>query len=113
MDSRQQLPRDLPGDPGLAGLLGLTAATVAIHGYHLGIEDQAISLPAILRHLNRALFPHDAILFEAQTKPTLIDEIVAGVVRATHLPLDWALLLFHLLAIFLLLLGAWRVAQKC
>jgi hypothetical protein len=97
----------------LAGLLGLTAATVAIHGYHLGIEDQAIYLPAILKHLNPALFPHDGILFEAQTKPTLIDEIIAGVVRATHLPLDWALLLFHLLAIFLLLLGAWRVAHKC
>ena len=96
-----------------AGLLGLTAATVAIHGYHVGVEDQAIYLPAILKHLDPTLFQRDAVFFEAQTRPTLIDETVAGIVRATHLPLDWVLLLFHLLATFLLLLGAWRVVRRC
>jgi len=97
----------------LAGLLGLTAGAVAIHGYHVGVEDQAIYLPAILKHLDPSLFQHDTVFFEAQTRPTLIDETVAAVVRVTHLPLDWVLLLFHLVATFLLLLGAWRVARRC
>ena len=57
-----------------AGLLGLTAATIAIHGHHVGVEDQAIYIPAILKHLDPALFQRDAVFFEAQTRPTLIDE---------------------------------------
>jgi len=113
LNSPRQLRNYLPGCQVLAGLSGLTAATVAIHGYHVGVEDQAIYLPAILKHLDPALFPHDAIFFESQTRPTLIDEIVSEVVQCTHLPLERALLLFHLLAIFLLLLGAWRVARRC
>jgi hypothetical protein len=96
-----------------AGLLGLTVATIAIHGYHVGVEDQGIYLPGILKNLNPGLFPHDAAFFEAQTKATLIDEIVAGVVRTTHLSLDWTLLLFHLLSVFLLLLAGWRVGRRC
>jgi hypothetical protein len=96
-----------------AGLLGLTAATILIHGYHVGVEDQGIYLPGILKDLSPSLFPHDAIFFEAQTRPTLIDETIAAVVRTTHLSVEWALLLFHLLTIFLILLGAWRVVRRC
>ncbi|MDT8068603.1 MAG: glycosyltransferase family 39 protein [Terriglobia bacterium] len=103
----------LPGYRGAAGLLALTAATVAISGYHVGVEDQAIYLPGILRTLNPALFPNDAALFETQTKHTLITQIVADFTRLTHLSVEWGLLFFHLLAIFLLLLAVWRVADRC
>lgn len=103
----------LPGYRGIAGLLALTGATVAINGYHVGVEDQAIYLPGILRSLNPALFPHDAVLFETQSNHTVITQTIAGFTRVTHLPVEWSLLLFHLLAIFLLLLAAWRVADRC
>lgn len=86
---------------------------MAIHGYHVGVEDQAIYLPAILRDFDPSLYPHDSFFFEAQTRPTLIDETITAFVRLTHVPLDWTLLLFHLLTMFLLLLGAWRVARRC
>ena len=97
----------------MIGLGALTGATVAIHGYHVGVEDQAIYLAGILHHLNPALFPHDAILFEAQTRHTRIDELVASLIRFSHLSMDWSLLALHLVTIFLLLLGAWRVAKLC
>ncbi len=103
----------LPGYRGLIGLGALTAATVAIHGYHVGVEDQAIYLPGILRTLNPLLFPHDAVLFETQTKHTVITQTVAAFTRFTHLPIEWGLLFFHLFSIFLLLLAMWRLAQRC
>jgi hypothetical protein len=103
----------LPGYLGIIGLVGLSLAALTIHGYHVGVEDQAIYLPAILQHLHPSLFAHDAIFFEAQTRPMLTDELIAGLVRVTHISVDWLLLLFHLLSIFLLLLGAWRVARRC
>lgn len=96
-----------------AGLAGLTAAAVAIHGYHVGIEDQAIYLPAIVKHLHPSLFPRDAIFFEAQTRPILLDEFVAWTVRFTHIPMEWVLLLFHLATIFILLFASWRIARRC
>ncbi len=97
----------------MIGLGGLSAATIAIHGYHVGVEDQAIYLPGILRTLNPSLFPHDAVLFETQTKHTVITQTVATFASFTHLSVEWGLLLFHLLAIFLLLLATWRVADRC
>jgi hypothetical protein len=103
----------LPGYRGVIGLGALSAATIAIHGYHVGVEDQAIYLPAILRRLDPALFPHDAVLFEAQTRHTSMVGLIAGLVRTTHISLEWMLLLFHFVTIFLLLLAAWRVAQRC
>ena len=94
-------------------LCALTIAGVGIHGYHLGIEDQAIYLPAILKHLDPSLFPRDAYFFEAQTGPMLLDDFVAWFVRITHVPLEWTLFGFHLLTIFLLLLACYRIARRC
>ena len=45
----------------LLGLLLLTLAALLIHGYHLGVEDQAIYLPAIKHHLNPSLYPFDVL----------------------------------------------------
>lgn len=103
----------LPGYREVIGLGALTAAAVAIHGYHVGVEDQTIYLPAILRHLHPALFPHDSILFESQARNSIIDEAVAALVRGAHLPLDWSLFILHFISIFLVLLGGWRVARRC
>jgi len=47
----------------VGGLLFLTAAAVLIHGYHLGVEDQTIYLPAIKKILDPSLYPRDAEFF--------------------------------------------------
>ena len=46
-------------------LLGMTSAAVAVHGYHRGIEDMAVYLPAIKKLLTPALYPYDAAFFPA------------------------------------------------
>jgi hypothetical protein len=94
-------------------LLAFTLLVVVISGYHFGIEDQAIYAPAILRDLHPQLFPHDFYFFEAQTRATLLDKIIAGFVRFTHIPLLWTLLLFHLAAIYAILFACWRIIRKC
>jgi hypothetical protein len=94
-------------------LLMFTAMALAIHGYHLGIEDQAIYLPGVKLDLNPALYPHDADLFLPQVRPTLIDEIVAFTVKFTPLRVSGAVFFWHILSIYLLLAGALRIARRC
>jgi hypothetical protein len=93
-------------------LLALTLLAVLVHGYHLGLEDQAIYLPAIKKNLNPALYPQGAEFFLAQTRATIFGELVAVSVRVTHLPLDIVIFLWQVCAIFLILWACLRLSRK-
>ncbi len=97
----------------LAGLAFLTTFSFLVMGYHPGLEDDAFYLAAIKRNLNPSLFPHDADFFRLQFQATIFDKLIAWSVRLTHLPLAWAVLLWQFAAIFLLLLGCWRISRRC
>jgi hypothetical protein len=94
-------------------LFGLTIAAVLVHGYHPGAEDAEIYLSAVKKDLNPALYPHNAQFFMTHARLTLFDELIAGSVRLTHIPLEAALLLWHVFSIFLLLWGCLRLARLC
>lgn len=94
-------------------LLCLTAAALLIHGYHLGIEDMAVYLPAIKKLINPALYPFDANFFILYTQWTSFHRAVAASATFTHIPLDWLLFLYHILSIFLVLLGCLQLSRKC
>lgn len=94
-------------------LLVLTFGAVLVHGYHPGVEDDFVYLPAIKHNLNPALYPHDADFFQLQLQATVFDKVVAWSVKLTHAPLDWALLFWQTAAIFLVLLGCWKIARRC
>ena len=94
-------------------LLLLTCAAIAIHGYHLGIEDEAIYLPAIKKLLTPSLYPHDAEFFMGQTRGTALPLLVASSVRLMHVPLNWAVFAWQFAALFLMLLGCHRIARCC
>ncbi len=95
----------------IAVLVALTAAAVAVHGYHIGVEDQAIYLPAMQQSLQPELFPHDADFFLHHTRLTLADEAVAATARFTHLPLDTALFVWHILCMGGFLYASLRLAR--
>lgn len=84
-----------------------------LHGYHIGVQDAAIYLPAIKHHLDPALYPHDFAIVTAQARLTLFDEALAGLARVSHVPLEALLLLLHVLVTFGLLFGCWRIAAHC
>ncbi len=93
-------------------LLMLAFAAMLLHGYHVGVQDQAIYLPAIKKQLEPALYPHDAEFFLSQTRWMLFDEAVARAARITG-SLEWVLLGGQLVTVFLMLLGCLRLARAC
>ena len=67
----------------------VSASTLAIlnsGGYRYGVSDQAFYVPAVIRHLDPALFPRDRELLHVQDRFMLFDDLAAGVARATQLP---------------------------
>ena len=93
-------------------LAGLTAAALLVHGYHFGAEDQAIYLPAIRKLLDPSLYPRDAEFFLPQTQATLFGNFIAFTVRHTHLSCAAVLFIFHILSIFLILLGCLKLTRR-
>jgi hypothetical protein len=94
-------------------LLLLTLAALLVHGYHPGVEDAEIYLPGIKKALNPDLYPHNQAFFASHAHLTFFPNLIAASVRFSHLPLDYALLVWHLLSIFLLLLACWQVGRLC
>lgn len=105
--------RDRPFIREIIVVLLLSAAALLVHGYHLGIEDEAIYLPAIKQHLDPGLYRFNTLFFEAQTKFTLYDETIAILVRATSVPVEFVLFGLHFLTIFLVLLGCFLISREC
>jgi hypothetical protein len=91
-------------------LLLLTAAALLVHGYHPFAEDAEIYLPGVEKILHPDLFPVGQEFFRAHASMTLFPNLIAFSIRVTHLPLVVALFLWHLVSIFLLLLGCWELS---
>lgn len=94
-------------------LLLLTLAALFIHGYHPYVEDAEIYVPGIEKLLHPELFPFNAQFFEPHAHSTLFRNLIATSVRLTHLRLESALFIWHLLSIFLLLLACWQLSARC
>jgi len=94
-------------------LLLLTFGALLVHGYHPWAEDAEIYLAGVEKTLNPKLFPKGAEFFEPYTRLSLFHYLIAGSVRVTHLPLEWALFAWQLASMFLLLLACWRLSGKC
>ncbi len=92
---------------------GLTVTAILVMGYHPGLEDDSFYLAAIKHDLNPALFPHDSDFFRVQFQATIFDKLIALSVSLLHLPLAWAILLWQFAAVFLLLMGSYRIARRC
>lgn len=94
-------------------LFGLSLLALLVHGYHAGVEDDGVYLPAIQHDLNPGLYPHDSNFFTLQLQATLFDKIMAGSIRLSHLPTAVVVLGWHFLTIFWILWGCWRISRLC
>src|SRR5258708_24694096 len=56
----------------------IVLATLNSAGYRYGASDQAFYIPAVLRHVDPALFPQDRVLIDAQARPILARHILSG-----------------------------------
>ena len=90
----------------------MTIGGLAVHGYHLGLEDEVVYLPAIKYNINPVLYPHDSVFFLEQLKFTLYDKGMAFLVRISHLRIDIFVFLAHVLSLYLILLGLPRAEPQ-
>lgn len=84
----------------LAAFVVLATANSA--GYRYGASDEAFYIPAVLRHLDPALFPRDAALIDSQARLTIVDEALAAAARVTGATLPHLFLPLYLVTLLLL-----------
>jgi len=94
-------------------LLLLTFGALLVAGYHPFAEDAEIYLPGVEKLLHPELFPFNAEFFADHAGHTLFPDLIAALVRLTHLPLTVMLFFWQLVSIFLLLLACWQLSGKC
>jgi len=97
----------------LPGLGAITGLAVLVHGYHLGVDDAAIYVPAIKRVADPKLYPFGAEFFMSHAHLSLFPELIGGSARLSHLPIDTVIFAWHVVSIFLLLLAAWQLLGCC
>ena len=97
----------------IPGLAAITILAVLVHGYHLGVDDSAIYVPAIKRVADPNLYPFGAEFFMSHAHLSIFALLVGGTARLAHLPVDWVIFCGHVLSIFLLLLAAWQLLSCC
>ena len=94
-------------------LAALTVAAIAVHGYHPSVEDAEIYTPGILKVLHPSLFPYNTVFFESHAHMTIFPQLIAGSIWLTYLPLGAALLIWHVVTLFMFFLACWRIARLC
>lgn len=92
-------------------LAALAPVVLLVHGYHPFADDAGLYVTGVRKLLDPALYRPDAAFVLAMTHLSVFAHLLAEVIRLTHLPLTWVLLLAHLLSIYLFLLAAWVVAR--
>jgi hypothetical protein len=88
----------------------LTLAALAIHGYHLGVEDGEIYIPAARKLLHPDLYPYATEFFQSHERLSLFAPILAWTARLSHLSMDWAVLLWYIATLFMTLAACWMLA---
>ena len=86
---------------------------VLVHGYHLGVDDSEIYVPAIKRAADPGLYPFGSEFFMSHAHFSLFSNLVGDSARLTHLPINFVIFSWHVACIFLLLLASWQLLRAC
>ncbi len=97
----------------LLAIAVLALATVGIHGYHFGVDDAEIYVPAIEKAADHALFPFGSEFFLTHARLSFFSDLVGGGARLTGLPVDLTIFLWHIAGVFLLLVACQRLLVAC
>jgi hypothetical protein len=88
------------------------AATANGAGYRYGVSDQAFYIPVVVRALQPAAFPRDSSLIDSQGRLMLSDEVIAGIVRVTGIPLEYLFLATYLLSLLLIWIAVAAIGRR-
>ena len=93
-------------------ILFVVLCTMNAAGYRFGASDQALYIPAILRHLDPALFPRDAGLIDTQARLMLNDDAIAWIVRSTGVSLPHLFIALYVLTLIVHFAAALRLGAR-
>jgi len=99
--------------PPFVALAAATVAALGLHGYHLGVEDSEIYLPAVKQLLHPDLYPFAPEFFLSHGRLSLFSPLIAGTAWLLHLSADWTILGWYVLTLFAFLCSCWMVAAAC
>ncbi|HEV3202498.1 MAG TPA: hypothetical protein VGZ73_31610 [Bryobacteraceae bacterium] len=91
----------------------LTFLAVLTLGYHLGVDDAEIYVPAIKRAADPSLYPYDSEFFMAHAHLSLFSNLVGDSAHLTRLPVNLVIFVWYVFGIFLLLFASWRLLCAC
>ena len=106
---KQALAREFPG----MRIIGLTALALLIHGYHAGVEDAEIYVPATRQLLHPNLYSYASEFFLRHARLSLFAPVIAWTARLTHLSIDWTMLVWYILSLFATLASCWLLLTAC
>lgn len=96
----------------LTALSALTFLALLIQGYHPYADDGAIYVAGIEKVVDPSLFPvHDAYVLP-HLQHSLFSYAIGWLIRASHVPLSYALFATYLLSIWLTLYACYRLAAR-
>lgn len=98
---------------GIGTVTALTAAALAIHGYHPYAEDGGLYMAGVKRLLRPELYPRWSEFVTEHLRFSLFAPLIANLVRALHLPLMTVWLLLYVSSFWLTLFAAWLLATRC
>ena len=96
-----------------AGILLLTAVALAVNGYHLGVDDAEIYVPAIKLAADPSLFPAGSAFFMQHASLTIFPNLIGLSARLLRLPIDWAIFLWYVISLFLLFAASGQFLRSC
>jgi len=86
-------------------------ATMNSAGYRYGASDQAFYGPAVLKAIDPTLYPRDSDVIRSQAKLTLVDNVLAPILRGLSMPLPLAFAALQVVALGLLAAAGLRIAS--
>ena len=92
-------------------LLLLTAAAIAVHGYHFGAQDGATYTASLKHALDPSLYPLDAAFFLPLTRYSIFIPLVSFTARHLHVPAEGVSMLWHACGILLLLAACRKLSR--
>ena len=86
----------------------LTVYVLMVHGYHPYAEDGGLYVAGIKKLLEPELYPQWTEFVTEHLRFSVFAPVMAGLVRGTHLPLEWVLLGVYLGSVWATLFaGGW------
>ena len=90
----------------------LTLFALAVHGYHPYAEDGGLYIAGVKRLLDPTLYGAHPEFVTEHLRFSWFAPLVAGVVRGSHLPLEWALLGLYCASVWATLYAGWMLAAR-